>query len=146
MEHMGAEPWLDDSTEAWLNTYDAKPWPTACLHGSFAQSPTDAKPQVVRIVEDTLSQARTSSSLDQLNAVSAFKLGQSEHSIGPTFYPNRTTERSVAARRRRPIRQSSSDGQSRHTSAHADTHAGTRPIWEISTRSVDHRKHRQSTF
>jgi len=54
--------------------------------------------------EDTLSQARASSNLDQLNAVSAFKSGQSEPSTGPTFYLNRTTERSVAARRRRPIR------------------------------------------
>jgi hypothetical protein len=49
------------------------------------------------------------SNLNQLNAVSAFKSGQSELSTGPTFYPNRTTERLAAARRRRPTRQSSSD-------------------------------------
>ena len=41
---------------------------------------------VVYAAEDTLSQARASSNLDQLNAVSAFKLGQSELSTGPTFY------------------------------------------------------------
>ena len=69
---------------------------------------------VVYAAEDTLSQARASSNLDQLNAVSAFELGQPEPSTGPTFYLNRTTERSVAARRRRPVRQSSSDSQSRH--------------------------------
>ena len=48
---------------------------------------------VVHAAEDTLSQARASSNPDQLNAVSAFNSGQSELSTGPTFYPNRTTER-----------------------------------------------------
>ena len=43
---------------------------------------------IVRAAEDTLSQARASSNLNQLNAVSAFKSGQSELSTGPTFYPN----------------------------------------------------------
>jgi hypothetical protein len=77
------------------------------------------KASVVHAAEDALSQARASSNLDQLNAVSALKSGQSEPSTGPTFYPNRTTERSVAARRRRPIRQSSSGSQSRHAGTHA---------------------------
>ena len=43
---------------------------------------------VVHAAEDTLSQARALLNLDQLNAVSAFKLGQSELSTGPTFYLN----------------------------------------------------------
>ena len=64
---------------------------------------------VVYAAEDTLNQARALLNLNQLNAVSAFKSGQSEPSTGPTFYPNQTTERSIAAGRRRPVRQSSSD-------------------------------------
>ena len=79
----------------------------------------------MRAVEDTLSQARASSNLDQLNAVSAFKSGQSEPSTRPTFYLNRTTKQSVAAHRRRPIRQSSASSQSRRTGTHAGTHADT---------------------
>ena len=58
------------------------------------------KASVVRAADNTLSQARASVKSGQLNAISAFKLGQSEPSTGPTFYLNRTTERSVAARRR----------------------------------------------
>ena len=68
-------------------TADAEPWPIVRLHGSFDQLPTDAV-SVVHAAEDTLSQARASLNLDQLNAVSAFKTGQSEPSTGPTFYLN----------------------------------------------------------
>jgi len=81
------------------------------------------KALVVHAAEDTLSQARASSSLNQLNAVLAFRLEQSEPLTGPTFYLNRTTERSVTARRRRLIRQSSAISQSRHIGTHADTDA-----------------------
>ena len=41
---------------------------------------------VVHAAKDTLSQARALLNLNQLNAVSAFKLGQLELSTGPTFY------------------------------------------------------------
>ena len=56
---------------------------------------------VVYAVEETL---RALLNLNQLNAVSTFKSGQLELLTGQTFYPNRTTERLVAARRRRLIR------------------------------------------
>ena len=53
---------------------------------------------VIHAAEDTLSQARASSNLNQLNAVSAFKSGQLELLTGPTFYLNQTTKRLVIAR------------------------------------------------
>ena len=83
---------------------------------------------VVHAAEDTLSQARASSNLNQLNVVSAFKSGQSELSTGPTFYLNRTTERSVTARRRQPIRQSSSSSQGGHAGTHARTQTRTQVL------------------
>ena len=59
---------------------------------------------VIYAAKDTLSQARASSNLNQLNAISAFKLGQSEPPTRPTFCLNQTTKRSAAVRRRRPIK------------------------------------------
>ena len=43
MEYIGAEPWLDNSTAAWLDADicealikpDAEPWPIVCLYRSF---------------------------------------------------------------------------------------------------------------
>ena len=63
---------------------------------------------VIQAAKDALGQARASPNLNQLNAVSAFKSGQLELLTGPTFYLNQTTEQLVAARHRRPVRQSSS--------------------------------------
>src|SRR6266702_5307780 len=78
------------------------------------------KASVVCAADNTLSQARASVKSSQLNAISAFKLGQSEPSTGSTFYLNRTTERSVAACYRQPIRQSSSNSQSRHVGMYTE--------------------------
>ena len=109
----------------WTPIY-AKPWSNGRCGALTDRTSTrkcwsivyGCKASVVHAVEDTLSQARASSNPDQLNAVS--KSGQSEPSTGPTFCLNRTTERSVAAHRRRPVRQSSSGSKSMHADTHAE--------------------------
>ena len=79
-------------------------------------------------VEDALSQAKALPNLNQLNAVSRFKLGQLGSLTRLTFYPNQMTEQLVIARCRRPIRQSLSGSQCRRARIHADMYADTRPV------------------